>query len=429
VTTSGAGGPSPSILHVDMDAFFVSVELLDRPELRGRPVVVGGDGARGVVAAASYEARAFGVHSAMPSVRARRLCPQAVFLHGRHHRYQEVSAEVFETFQTVTPLVEGISLDEAFLDVGGAHRLLGTGEAIAHELRNRVRAHTGLTCSVGVAPRKLTAKLASEAAKPTASRQGPQPGAGVVVVTEADELAFLHAHPVGALWGVGPVTLARLERFAVRTVGDLARLPEATLVSALGAAHGRHLHALAWARDTRPVVVGGRPKSVGHEETFAQDHHTPEALEREAARLADAVGTRLRKAGLAGRTVQVKVRFGDFRTITRSTTLPEPVDTGIAITRAARRLLVEIDPSSGVRLLGVSVSGLGTGTSRQLSLGDVASTDWTDATRAVDEIRDRFGAAAIVPAALTGPAGPRVKRRGDQQWGPAADTAEDRATR
>ena len=404
-----------TILHVDMDAFFVSVELLDQPELRGRPVVVGGAGARGVVAAASYEARAYGVHSAMPSTQALRMCPNAVFLKGRYWRYQEVSTAVFEIFRSVTPLVEGISLDEAFLDVSGALRLLGDGPTIAAEIRARVLAQEGLTCSVGVAPRKLTAKLASEAAKPKASMAGPVFGSGVKVVGLDEELAFLHAHPIRALWGVGPATGARLDRLGVRTIGDLAGLREDAVVAALGVSAGRHLHALAWARDERAVVPDAQVKSVGHEETFASDHHTLETLDRELVRLSDAVATRLRKAGVTGRTGQVKLRFHDFRTITRSETVPEGLDEAGAIVRVARRLLETVDPSPGVRLLGVSLSQLAQGAARQLTLDEAAAPGWTGATRAVDEIRDRFGDAAIVPAALAG-RGP--KRKGDTQWGP-----------
>jgi DNA polymerase-4 len=404
-----------SILHVDMDAFFVSVELLDEPSLRGRPVVVGGAGDRGVVAAASYEARAFGVHSAMPSTRARRMCPHAVFLKGRYWRYQEVSAAVFDVFRSVTPLVEGVSLDEAFLDVSGARRLLGDGPAIAGEIRRRILDEQGLTCSVGVAPRKLTAKLASEAAKPKASVEGPIFGPGVVVVDPDDELAFLHRHPVGALWGVGPATRARLERLAVRTVGDLAALPEEAVVAALGSSAGRHLHALAWARDERPVVPDAKAKSIGHEETFAKDHHTHAGLDRELLRLGDAVATRLRKAGVTGRTVQVKVRFHDFATITRSETVLEGIDEAGVLVKVARRLLAGVDPSPGVRLLGVSVAQLSEGAARQLTFEDAAAPGWTGATQAIDEIRERFGDAAIVPAAL---AGTKPKRRGDTQWGP-----------
>jgi DNA polymerase-4 len=411
---------APTILHVDMDAFFVAVELLDRPELVGQPVVVGGDGARGVVAAASYEARSYGVHSAMPSTRAKRLCPSAVFLRGRHGRYSEVSKQVFDLFRTVTPLVEGLSLDEAFLDVAGARRLLGQAPGIAWRLRRLIADELGLSCSVGVAPRKLTAKLASEAAKPRPGRTGPVPGPGVVVVRPEDELVFLHRHPVGALWGVGPATRRRLDRFAVRTVGDLAALPVDTLVGALGEAHGRHLHDLAWARDERPVVTSTAPKSVGHEETFARDHASSEWLGREVVRMADAVAGRLRRAGLSGRTIVLTVRFADFRTITRSATVPQPIDGGRAIAAVAKRLLDGVDASPGVRLLGVSVSGLSAG-GGQLSLEDGGAGSWSAATGAVDAIRDRYGDDAIVPAALAGPSGVRVKRRGDQQWGPGED--------
>jgi DNA polymerase-4 len=411
---------APTILHVDMDAFFVAVELLDRPELVGQPVVVGGDGARGVVAAASYEARSYGVHSAMPSTRAKRLCPSAVFLRGRHGRYSEVSKQVFDLFRTVTPLVEGLSLDEAFLDVAGARRLLGQAPGIAWRLRRLIADELGLSCSVGVAPRKLTAKLASEAAKPRPGRTGPVPGPGVVVVRPEDELVFLHRHPVGALWGVGPATRRRLDRFAVRTVGELAALPVDTLVGALGEAHGRHLHDLAWARDERPVVTSTAPKSVGHEETFARDHASSEWLGREVVRMADAVAGRLRRAGLSGRTIVLKVRFADFRTITRSATVPQPIDGGRAIAAVAKRLLDGVDASPGVRLLGVSVSGLSAG-GGQLSLEDGGAGSWSAATGAVDAIRDRYGDDAIVPAALAGPSGVRVKRRGDQQWGPGED--------
>lgn len=407
------------ILHVDMDAFFVSVELLDDPALRGRPVVVGGAGDRGVVAAASYEARAYGISSAMPSARARRLCPHALFLRGRYARYAEVSAHVFDVFRSFTPLVEGVSLDEAFLDVSGAHRLFGDSPTIARALRARVLDDVGLTCSVGVAPRKLTAKLASEEAKPRASLDGPVLGSGVHLVPEEQELDFLHALPVRALWGVGPATAARLERLAVRSVGDLAAIPVATLEATLGRGAGRHLHDLAWARDHRRVVPETSAKSVGHEETYAFDHVSHDTLERELVRLSDATATRLRAAGLAGRTVQVKIRFGDLRTITRSTTVAQPLDTGVALARAAGPLLLGEDVTGGVRLLGVSVSQLAPSATRQLSLEDQGSSSWADATRAIDDVRGRYGPTAVVPATLVARgAGTRVKARGDQQWGP-----------
>ena len=422
------------ILHVDMDAFFVACELLRRPELRGRAVVVGGSGDRGVVAAASYEARAYGVHSAMPSTRARRLCPEAVFLPGDHRYYAEVSGRVMEIMRSYTPLVEPISLDEAFLDVTGAVRLFGTGAAIADAIRNRIVGEESLTASVGVAGNKLLAKLASEAAKPRAGRAGPAgadapvPGLGVRVVAADEEQVFLRTHPVRALWGVGPATLARLERLGVRTVGDLADLPERAVVACLGSANGTHLWTLAHGIDDRPVLPDQPVKSVGHEETFSNDHHGLDTLELELVRMGESVASRLRANAVAGRTVTLKVRFHDFTTITRSVTLPEPVDAAPPIVRAAKALLARVDPAPGVRLLGVSVSGLGDGRVRQLSLlgdpGAPASAEgWDGASRAVDSIRRKFGAEAIGPAALAGDdGGVRLKRPGDQQWGPDGST-------
>lgn len=416
------GASEATILHVDMDAFFAAVELLRRPDLVGRPVVVGGTGDRGVVAAASYEARAFGIHSAMPAAQARRRCPHAVFLPGDHAHYAEVSRRVMELFRAVTPLVEPISLDEAFLDVSGARRLLGPAPEIAARLRRDVLEAEGLHCGVGVAPVKFLAKLASQAAKPRATRQGVRPGAGVVVVAPGEELAFLHPLPIQALWGVGPVTHARLQRLGVRTVGDLAALTPDVAATALGRSQGAHLHALAHGIDPRVVQPDQGAKSVGHEETFARDHHRHESLRVELLRLADAVATRLRRGGRAGRTITLKVRFGDFRTITRSVTLASATDSARQIDRAGRGLLSDVDPTPGVRLLGVSVSGLDDGdVGEQLSLDDLGSdppADWTAAEAAVDAIRARFGARAVGPASLTGAEGLRIARSGAQQWGP-----------
>jgi len=360
------------------------------------------------------------VHSAMPSVRARRLCPNAVFLAGRFDRYAEYSRRLHEILLSFTPLVEGIALDEAFLDVGGARRLLGEPEGVALELRRRIADELHLTASVGAGTSKLIAKLASEAAKPRVVGGHVEPGPGVFVVAPGQELAFLHALPVQSLWGVGPTTLRRLQRFGVRTVGDLAALPETTVVHALGDAHGRHLHALAWGRDERPVEPDRAAKSIGHEETYAHDRYEPDVLRREAVRMGEAVAARLRELGQAGRTVTVKVRFADFQTITRSRTVAEPVDTGPAVAAVACELLDQIDPTPGVRLLGVSASNLAPKEARQLSL-DEAAPLWDDATLAVDEVRQRFGADAVGPASLVGEGGLRMKRRGDQQWGPGGD--------
>ena len=424
-----------SILHVDMDAFYASVELLDDPSLAGRPVIVGGTGSRGVVASCSYEARAWGVRSAMPSARARRLCPNAVFLPGRFERYHELSAQLHDIFGGFTPLVEGISLDEAFLDVAGARRLLGSGPEIAAAIRRQIREEMGLPASVGVATCKFIAKMASVAAKPTASPSGAVPGAGVWVVPAGEELAFLHPHPVRALWGVGPATHRRLERFGVRTVGDLAALPVETLVGALGPAQGRHLHELAWARDNRAVVPEHVVKSIGHEETFAIDHRDPDVLHVEVVRQADAVATRMRKAGMAGRTVTLKIRFPDFRTITRSRTAPAPMESGPELARLAGELLDAVDCSEGVRLLGVSASNLVERQSEQLSFDGTGAGPGSGNQRdegsgpapvaqAIDDVRRRFGDAAVGPASLIRGGALKLKRQGDQQWGPSVDNGE-----
>ena len=426
----GGAEAERTILHVDMDAFYASVEQLRRPELRGLPVVVGGSGRRGVVAAASYEARAFGVRSAMPSLRARSLCPQAVFIPGDHAHYAAVSARVMAIFRSMTPLVEPLSLDEAFLDVTGSRRLHGEGTVIAAAIRRRVLEEEGLTCSVGVAPNKFLAKLATEQAKPSASVRGPVPGAGVAVVRRGDERAFLRPLPVEALWGVGPRTLEKLHSLGVRTVGHLERLPLDQLTRAVGVAHGRHLHDLAHAIDPRPVVPDQAPKSISHEETFAEDLHDHDTLRTELVRMADAVARRARQHDLAGRTVSIKVRFGDFTTISRSHTLPQAVDTGPAIVRAAVGLLEAVDVSPGVRLFGVTLANLAGDAPHQLSLDDLTSapsapsapaadgTAWTAVTEAMDAVRARFGDDALLPATLARGGSLRAKRSGDQQWGP-----------
>lgn len=399
-----------------MDAFYVSVELRRRPDLAGQPVVVGGTGNRGVVAAASYEARRYDVHSALPSAVARRRCPHAVFLPGDHELYSEVSGQVHEIFGRYTPLIEPLSLDEAFLDVSGATRLFGEGVEIAGRIRADVRDELDLGCSVGVAPNKFLAKLASVEAKPRAFPDRIEPGRGVVEVKPGAELDFLHPLPVKRLWGVGPVTLEKLDRLGVKTVGDLARLDERTVVNALGPASGTHLLALSNAVDDRPVEVDRDPKSIGHEETYPHDMYEHDELERELVRLSDAVSSRLRRHGSGARTLTLKVRFAGFRTVTRSTTLESAIDTGPELVAALTPLLRALDVSPGVRLLGVSTSNFAP-PSQQLSLLD-APAEANRTAGAIDEIRDRFGSAAIGPASSISKRGLRIVRKGAQQWGP-----------
>ncbi len=403
----------PSLLHVDLDAFYASVEQLADPSLRGGPVIVGGLGNRGVVAAASYEARRFGIHSAMPMTRARRACPDGVFLSPRFDAYSEASRAVMAILRSVTPLVEPIALDEAFLDVVGARRAHGTGPEIGAAVRRRVRDETGLVASVGAATTKLLAKLASDLAKPD----------GLLVVEPGTELDFLHPLPVERLWGVGPAKRQRLDRLGVRTVGDLAALPEVALVSALGGANGRYLHALAHNRDDRGVEPEREMKSIGHEETFAVDMVERSDLEREIVRMSERVAARLRAAGRVARTVQLKVRYGDFRTITRSRTRPAPTDLAAEITAAAKALLDSVDLRDGIRLLGVAAQQLEETGAVQVRLPlsdrDEAPPDRRALEQAVDEVRARFGEDAVGPAVLTDRDGLRVGRRGTP-WGPDA---------
>jgi DNA polymerase IV len=380
------------ILHVDMDAFYASVELRDRPELRGRPVVVGGLGARSVVLSATYEARAFGVKSAMPIGRARRLCPQAVFIPPRHSLYGEVSKEVMAIFRAVTPEVEPLSLDEAFLEVSGARRRIGPPRAIAQLIRRQVRQQQSITCSVGVAPVKFVAKIASAYCKPD----------GLLVVPAAGLLDFLHPLPVSALWGVGDHAEEVLTRLGLRTVGDLAHVPAATLRRELGVA-GEHLHALAWGRDERSVTPRREEKSVGAEETFPVDIDDPEVIRKELLRLSGRTAQALRAAGCVARTVTVKLRLASFKTITRSRTLGEPTDVAKEIYGIVCALYAGsgLDGRARLRLVGVRASGLrpAAGAARQLAL-DERPAGWREAEQAVDRIDRRFGPGAVRPAAL-----------------------------
>lgn len=387
-----------SILHVDMDAFFASVELARRPHLRGRPVIVGG-AERSVVLAATYEARAFGVHSAMPMARAMRLCPQAVVIPPDHGAYREVSAAVMALLAGLTPLVEQISVDEAFLDVSGARRRLGPPTVIAERIRAEVREQHGITCSVGVAANKFVAKLASTFAKPD----------GMLLVPREATVPFLRTLPVDALWGVGAQTKAALERWGLRTVAELADSEVATVQRAVGPTLGAHLHDLAWGRDQRPVRPGRVEKSIGAESTFRRDQHDLSVVEERLRGLADECGARLRRGNLVARTVSLKVRTSDFRTMTRSRTLPSPTDVGREIFLVGRELLAGVDLGGlAVRLVGVRAEGLGDARSTPLqpTFDDVAAESAESrgtgparqaAEHAMDEVRARFGRTAIAP--------------------------------
>lgn len=419
-----------------MDAFYASVEVLRRPKLRGLPVVVGGSGRRGVVATASYEARFFGVRSAMPSVQAQRLCPDAVFLSGDLRHYAAISERVMGILRDITPLVEPLSLDEAFCDVRGVARLKGAAPKLAAEIRAKVLQREQLTCSVGVASSKFLAKLATEQAKPKATPSGPLFGSGIHVVEAGTELDFLHPLPIRALFGIGRATAQRLGTLGVRTVGDLAALRESTVTRTLGTALGRHLHLLARGIDDRPVVTHRNAKSIGHEQTFSHDLHDRADLYVEIARLSDAVARRMRSADVKARTITIKVRFGDFSTITRSLSLPKPINGSREVTDVAKGLLDQVDRTDGVRLLGVSGSGLMSTADSDLDDGQLSlfhnddaddacqetanNTRWRAAEQAMDHIRDRFGPSSIGAAAQVGP--DRLMRPGEtdpRPWGPS----------
>ena len=390
------------VLHVDMDAFYASVATRDRPDLDGLPVIVGG-GSRGVVLSANYAARQYGVRSAMPMTRARRTCPRAVVIAPDFETISRVSTSVIDAFRRVTPLVEVLSLDEAFLDVRGATRRLGTPLQIAEQLRAVIHDEQGITCSVGVAAAMSVAKLASRRAKPD----------GVVVVPPAEVEEFLHPLDVGELWGVGEKTQAMLHRLGLLTIGDVARTPLRTLQRAVGHHLGSHLHELARGADQRQVAphhagvfgMGADPdKSMGAQETFGRDTDDREVVVRELLRLAAKVGHRMRVAGVAGRTVTITVRFADFTTITRSRSLPEATDVTVEIHRAATRLYDGLGlQRARVRLVGVRVEGLvpRTRVHRQLVLGE-REQGWPEADRAVDRATRRFGSAAVRPASLLG---------------------------
>jgi DNA polymerase-4 len=380
---------SEPILHVDLDAFYASVEVLKDPSLTGRPVVVGGAGARGVVMSASYEARAYGIRNAMPAVRARRLCPDAVFVSPDFVSYKAHSNRFREICLAVTPLVEPIALDEAFLDVSGAVLLFGEPVAIGERVREQVRADLGVSCSVGVGPSKLVAKLASRGAKPD----------GLVAVGAGEVEAFLDPLPARALWGIGDKTMEMLTRLGVKTVGDLGRTPPVVLERLLGERHARDLHELARGVDDRPVVPYELPKSVSHEETFDRDLDDEAELLREVLALSRRVGARLRDDGYRARTVTLKVRLANFTTLTRSRTIDPPTDVGADLYQVASELFRALPGARRrVRLLGVAGTGLVAAGEEQLAL--LRGERWGEVERAVDRIEERFGRGSAMPAAL-----------------------------
>ncbi|MGO1545240.1 MAG: DNA polymerase IV [Gulosibacter sp.] len=400
-----ADDTTATILHVDMDAFFVEVELLDRPDLRGKPVVVGGVGGRGVVSSASYEARAFGVRSAMPIGQALRLCPHLEMLPGHMHKYRDASRVVMDIFREITPLVEPLSIDEAFLDVSGATRLFGSPTEIAKMIRKRVLERTGLPCSVGVAATKFVAKLASGKSKPN----------GLLVIPEQDTVGFLHRLPIGAMWGVGDVTEKRLHDRGIHTVFDLAHTPVPVLERVVGKSNAGRLSALAWGRDPRSVQVERAEKSVSHEQTFEVDVTSHAELEREIRAQADAVGARLRKAGLVAGTVAIKLRWSSFETLTRQMRLSRASNTGLTLFKAAKELFDEAHrEGQAVRLIGVRADQLAEGgDGMALTLWDEHHTDeWDAAERTIDEATDKFGRDALRPASLLGRRERRDRRTG-----------------
>ncbi|MEJ0014707.1 MAG: DNA polymerase IV [Actinomycetota bacterium] len=374
--------------------FFASVEIRDNPALRGKAVVVAG-GSRGVVLSASYEARKFGIHAAMPAGRARKMAPHAIFVYPTHNRYGAISRKIMEIFATYTPLVEPISVDEAFLDVTGSRKLIGTGPEIATRIRADVYAQEGITCSVGIATTKFIAKLASQSCKPN----------GMLEIDPAKVLDFLHPLPVSAVWGVGPKTNEVLQRLGLRTVGDIANTPRQTLIKNLGEASGVHLYELAWGRDYRPVTLDEPDKSISAVETFPWDLVKEEEILRELLRLTEKASGRLRARSMSAQVISLKVRFADFKTISRSKTVPLPINGIQECYEVAKKLYqaLKLDRVQ-IRLIGIGLESLvdSTGTPVQLTLGERES-GWREATKAVDQASVRFGKGSVRPARLLKP--------------------------
>ncbi len=384
-----------TILHVDMDAFYASVAELDNPQYKGKALVVGA-GVRGVVLSANYEARKFGIRAAMPVGRAKRMAPHAIFIAPEHHRYAEISERVMTIFNSFTPLVEPISLDEAFLDVTGALKLFGDGREIAAKIRAQVEQEEGITCSVGIAQSKFIAKLASQHCKPN----------GMLEIKSDRILEFLHPLPVRALWGVGPKTAESLDRLGLHTVADIANTPRATLVRALGDATGESLYELAWGRDYRNVIPDEPEKSIGNEETFARDIDSPEEILAEFLRMTEKATARLRERGLFAKTVTMKIKFADFTTLSRAKTLPIGIDGTHETYEIVKKLYLALrNEGARIRLVGVSLSNLLQEAPVQLELG-ARERGWRDADTAIDKAKARFGGGSVRPGRLiTGDSG------------------------
>ena len=392
VTTGPIDDSTTTILHADLDAFFASVELLDHPELVGKPVIVGHPSARSIVTAATYEARKFGVNSALPMSIAMRRCPQAIILEPHYERYTHFSRVVMSIFDDLTPRVERLGIDEAFLDVAGARAVFGSPIQVAELLRSRVRAETGLVVSVGAAATKFVAKLASGMSKPD----------GLLAVPRDETIGFLHPLPIAKLWGVGGKTEETLRSRGYNTIGDLANTPVDVLRKTLGDAAARRLHDLAWGIDPRTVHEGPDEKSIGHEMTFETDVTDAEVIRREILRMANMVAVRLRKADFVARTVVLKLRFADFTTITRSRTIKEPTDLGRRIYEEVREIYESLGKQNEpIRLVGVRAEQLQDATTAQLGLWD-ESEGWREAEDVMDAASARFGRGAVKPARLIG---------------------------
>ncbi len=377
------------ILHVDMDAFYASVAELDHPEYKGKALVVGA-GTRGVVLSANYEARKFGIRAAMPVGRAKRMAPHAIFIAPEHHRYSEISERVMAIFHSYTPLVEPISLDEAFLDVTGSQKLFGSGREIATKIRAQVEKEEGITCSVGIAQSKFIAKLASQHCKPN----------GMLEIRPDRILEFLHPLPVRAIWGVGPKTAESLERLGLHTVADIANTPRATLIRALGDATGESLYEFAWGRDYRNVIPDEPEKSIGNEETFSEDLDSPEEILREFLRMTEKATARLRERSLFAKTISIKIKFADFSSLTRAKTVPIAIDNTHDTYEIVKSLYLALNNEGArIRLVGVSLSNLQEGAPVQLEIG-ARERGWREADGAIDKAKARFGRQSVRPGRL-----------------------------